>query len=117
MKLSSNSIGMLIFFALATAVFVLMALRPAVDGNAMNLGIPMTGEMTSTSMNTENAPTEVVVEKIEEKVEEIATENTAAEAEITETNTEESSATSEESTNSEASTVTEPKATNLNKSE
>ena len=41
MKLSSNSIGTLIFLAIAVVVFVLMAKRPAVDGNALNLGMPM----------------------------------------------------------------------------
>ena len=50
MKLSSNSIGMLIFITLATIVFVIMALRPAVDGNAINLGVPILS-IDSTSLN------------------------------------------------------------------
>ncbi len=61
MKLSNNSIGMLIFIALATAVFVLMALRPAIDGNAMNLGVPMSTEMAasaSTETSTESTMSE-----------------------------------------------------------
>lgn len=85
MKLSSNSIGMLIFIALATAVFVLMVLRPAVDGNAMNLGMPMMGDKASTEMVADAPAAEAVVEKVEEKMEEVAADESATEAETTET--------------------------------
>ncbi len=73
MKLSNNSIGMLIFIALATAVFVLMALRPAIDGNAMNLGVPMSSEMAA------SAPTETTMSETA-ATETATTETTSVEA-------------------------------------
>lgn len=65
MKLSSNSISMLIFTALATAVFVLMALRPAVEGNAMNLGMPAGGESMAAPASTEKAMSETTTTETE----------------------------------------------------
>ncbi len=65
MKLSSNSVGMLIFTALAIAVFVFMALRPAVEGNAMNLGIPLNTEMATA---TESSDTRSVTNDQSESV-------------------------------------------------
>lgn len=62
MKLSSNSVGMLIFAALATTVFVLMALRPAVDGNAMNLGVPLEGNLATTASNIEATAIDTTME-------------------------------------------------------
>jgi len=94
MKLSNNSIGMLIFIALATTVFVLMVLRPAVDGNAMNLGVPMTSEIaasdtidqtevktteTQADPATEQSPAAVIVK--DEISEEELSPNTEAETE------------------------------------
>jgi len=74
MKHSSNSISMWIFIILATAVFALMVLRPAVDVSAMNLGVPMESKMASSS-SMEAAPVEEVVEKVE-------TESATTEAEV-----------------------------------
>lgn len=58
MKLSSNTIGTLIFLAIAVVIFVLMAKRPAVDGNALNLGMPMQVESKTepTFVETPAAP-------------------------------------------------------------
>ena len=102
MKLSSNSLGMLIFIALATAVFALMVLRPAVDGNAMNLGVPMSGEMAAVDTSTEAATPEVKMESAEEKESEAATENAPADSDKTETETATAETTSEESSTTEA---------------
>jgi hypothetical protein len=41
MKLSAGTIGTVLFTAAGIAVFVLMAKRPAVDGSAMNFGMPI----------------------------------------------------------------------------
>lgn len=56
MKLSSNLIGMLIFAILAIAVFVLLAMRPAIQGNAMVLGMPSSSS-NSIEGNADNAST------------------------------------------------------------
>ena len=40
MKLSTGTIGTLLFTAVATAAFVWMVKRPAVEGNAMIFGMP-----------------------------------------------------------------------------
>ena len=50
MKLSSNTIGTLIFAALASTVFFLMVMRPSVEGNAINLGMPIKAEMVATEI-------------------------------------------------------------------
>ncbi len=44
MKLSSNTVGILVIIGLATAAFVWMAKRPAIEGNALVLGMPSTQE-------------------------------------------------------------------------
>ena len=41
MKLSASTIGIVLFTVAGIAVFVLMAKRPAVDGSAMNFGMPV----------------------------------------------------------------------------
>ena len=47
MKLSNNFIGALIFTALAITVFVFMAIRPAVEGNAMIFGMLVNVDKTT----------------------------------------------------------------------
>ena len=74
MKLSSNSIGTLIFLAIAVVIFVLMAKRPAVDGNALNLGMPMQVESKTTVVEMQAAP------EPEAKTEEPTTETVTTEA-------------------------------------
>jgi len=44
MKLSSNTIGILVVTAIATAAFVWMAKRPAVEANVFALGMPVKQE-------------------------------------------------------------------------
>ena len=66
MKLSNNLIGALIFTILAVVVFVFMAMRPAVEGDAMIFGMP------ATNGNNTNEPVSAVTETIETKVEEVA---------------------------------------------
>ncbi len=61
MKLSAGTIGTVLFTAAGIAVFVLMAKRPAVDGSAMNFGMPISEasveeKMPETTM-PEEAPT------------------------------------------------------------
>ncbi|MGK0273381.1 MAG: hypothetical protein ACI88H_004062 [Cocleimonas sp.] len=106
MKTSSNTIGMLIFAALATAVFVLMVLRPAVEGNAMNLGIPLNVETTASTESSE-ATTEIVPATTTEEKE--ATEN-AGEISTDTTKPEASEPTEADQTKptEEAAEVTEP---------
>ena len=68
MKLSSNSIGILIFTLLAAAVFFFMAKRPAVEGNVLNFGMPMQSQASST-------PPETPTPKVEEDTTSVATDN------------------------------------------
>ena len=71
MKFSTNTIGMFIFAGLATAVFVLMVMRPAVEGSAINLGVPLKTEMAAAETSTEEATSESTVsEESVEKTEE-----------------------------------------------
>ena len=72
MKLSSNSIGILIFTVLAAAIFFFMAKRPAVEGNALNFGMPMPVQTSSTSSATD----EVAPVKVEEASTSEVTDNT-----------------------------------------
>ncbi len=48
MKPSNNSIGILIFTLLAAIAFFFMAKRPAVEGNALNFGMPIHTQATQT---------------------------------------------------------------------
>jgi outer membrane biosynthesis protein TonB len=68
MKFSNNLIGALIFTILAVAVFVFMAMRPAVEGDAMIFGMP------ATNGNNTNEPVPAVTETIETKTEEVSDE-------------------------------------------
>ncbi|MCF6190719.1 MAG: hypothetical protein L3J51_09575 [Cocleimonas sp.] len=69
MKLSAGTIGTLLFTAVATAVFVWMAKRPAVDGSAMNFGMPM--QSTAVVEGNEPVLNEPKIEEVEpEKMEE-----------------------------------------------
>jgi len=97
MKLSSNSIGMLIFIALATVIFVLMMLRPTVEGNAMNLGVPINTEMATTETTPATTETETTSET-PPPVEESSTTSSEKEA-TTEAET------SSEETSTESSTT------------
>jgi len=85
MKLSANTIGTLIFTAIATAAFVWMAKRPAVEATAMNFGIP---SQTTSATNSSAEPkvkeaqvdtpvVEETVEKIQEDISGAKTENPA----------------------------------------
>lgn len=96
MKLSANTIGTLIFTAIATAAFVWMAKRPAVEATAINFGIP---SQTTSATNSSAEPkvkeaqvdtpvveeaedttinmTEETVEKIPEDISGAKTENPA----------------------------------------
>ena len=70
MKLSNNFIGALIFTVLAIIVFVLMAMRPVVEGDAMIFGMPV---------KVESAPEAAVIPpateiKTEEVIEPVKTE-------------------------------------------
>jgi flagellar biosynthesis GTPase FlhF len=81
MKPSTGTIGLLIFTAIATAAFVLMAKRPAVDSNALVFGMPKTAG-TSASSSTPPTTAEPKVEAAKEQVEDKPdTQSTAAEAE------------------------------------
>jgi type IV secretory pathway VirB10-like protein len=95
MKLSNNSIGALIFTALAIAVFVLMVIRPPTEGNAMNFGVPINPE-TATNTNAP-VPETPVMPNIESNTEELTTpakaeemDSESAPAEPTETPADES---------------------------
>ena len=63
MNTSSNTLGMLIFTALAIAVFVLMALRPAVDGNTINFGVPLSTDMAASTESPEATTMEQPIEQ------------------------------------------------------
>ena len=107
MKLSSNSVGMLIFTALAIAVFVFMALRPAVDGNAMNFGVPLSTDISASTISpeatsmeapaTEAEPAPVTIEQntSSENVSETSTETVAPESAAPAASTEEVNPTAE----------------------
>ena len=56
MKLSAGTIGTVLFTAAGIAVFVLMAKRPAVDGYAMNFGMPMQSAVVEEKMPEATAP-------------------------------------------------------------
>ena len=102
MKISNNSVGMLIFIALAATVFVLMVLRPAVDGNAMNLGVPMVGEMAAADTSTESVTENT--ENVTATTETTAVETTVTEMSVTDTPvTEESSSAATTETEAENS--------------
>ncbi|MEE9310621.1 MAG: hypothetical protein V3U64_06330 [Cocleimonas sp.] len=55
MKLSSATIGTLLFTAVGLAAFVLMAKRPAVDGNAMNFGMPASSATSTADSKVDTA--------------------------------------------------------------
>ncbi len=79
MKLSSNFIGAIIFTALAVVAFVWMAMRPAVEGNAMSFGMPVQSEVVAEVLETVPNPeikTEEVIEP--EKTEEMNSQNIPA---------------------------------------
>ncbi len=88
MKLSTNTIGLLIFAALATAAFAWMTMRPMAERSAVIFGMPVKGENTVVSES----------ETKEENKQEAVNEETTVE-----TNTE-SAATSSESTTPESTT-------------
>jgi len=82
MKLSTGTIGTLIYTAIATAAFVWMAKRPAVEATAMNFGMP-SQSISAASSITESEAKEEKVDEPEEKME--ATEiNTTTEETTTE---------------------------------
>ena len=65
MKLSNNFIGALIFTAFAITVFVFMAMRPAVEGNAMIFGMPMNIDKTNeTAVPPATVTTEMKTEDV-----------------------------------------------------
>lgn len=69
MKLSAGTIGTLLFAAVAITAFVWMAKRPAVEGNAMNFGMPMQSTTTvedKAPVSNEPKKEEVEPEKMEE---------------------------------------------------
>lgn len=80
MKLSSNSIGTLIFLAIAVVIFVLMAKRPAVNGNALNLGVPMQVESKTPVVETQATPEPEAKTEDPAKTEEPTTETVTPEA-------------------------------------
>ena len=88
MKLSSNSVGMLIFTALAIAVFVLMALRPAVDGNAMNFGVPLSTDTAASTMSPETTPMEAPATEAEAEPAPVTIEQNTSSENVSETSTE-----------------------------
>lgn len=73
MKLSSNLISILIFIAITTAAFIWMAMRPAVEGNAMIFGMPNT---STTTVSTESQSTEAEPVKAEVNMTETAPQST-----------------------------------------
>jgi len=105
MKSSGNSsIGMLIFLALATIVFIFMILRPPVEKTAMNLGVPMNSETAPAVVAPdESTSTEVQTDETESKVE----ESTTSESEDSATTEEAPKEDSESETESEKQTSTE----------
>lgn len=56
MKLSAGTIGTVLFTAAGIAVFVLMAKRPAIDGNAMNFGMPISPAVAEEKMPEATTP-------------------------------------------------------------
>ena len=87
----NSSLLMLIFLALATALFVLMALRPAVERSSINLGVPMNAETLTTESTTEAT--------LEETTKDISSsEETSSENTETKSTTEEAEPSTEEST-------------------
>jgi len=62
MKLSSSLISILVFIAITTAAFIWMAMRPAVEGNAMIFGMP---NIATTTANTEPQSTKAEPAKAE----------------------------------------------------
>ena len=91
MKLSAGTIGTVLFTAAGIAVFVLMAKRPAVDGSAMNFGMPM--------------PTVVAEEKMPEATTPEATPTTTETATETTTSAPEATTTPEMPATSEVEPV------------
>jgi len=75
MKLSAGIIGTVLFTAVATAAFVWMAKRPAVDGNAMSFGMPLqSAAVVEDAIAEDKAPVanEPKMEEVEpEKMEEV----------------------------------------------
>lgn len=61
-------LSMLIFSALATAAFMFIVLRPPVEGNAINLGIPASEILADSS--TESNQIEVDTEKADKESQE-----------------------------------------------
>ena len=91
MKISTNTIGLLVFTAAATAAFVWMAMRPAVEGTAMSFG--MSAQSTSTAdTNTTEA---IVVPPVEP-------EEGAAQSDSAETTTTDALANNEDKSTEEA---------------
>lgn len=86
MKLSNNTIGMLIFLALSTAVFVLMAMRPAVEGTAFNFGFPkVEGEALVIKDVIEVSAPEakpIITEEVNSKVESVVAESEKVSTEV-----------------------------------
>lgn len=72
MKLSSNTIGILLFTVIASMAFVWMAKRPAVDGQTISFGMPI--KATSAESKTPEAEPEPAQVSEPEKVEEVKVE-------------------------------------------
>ena len=51
-------LSMLVFIALTTTIFAFMILRPSVEGNAMNLGIPEINLTTSANSDVDEIKAE-----------------------------------------------------------
>ena len=83
MKITNNRIRMLVFIVLATTVFVLMALRPEVDGNAMNLGVPVSKKVIVDITPSEATSIEKTVMPEIEASEEVPSADTITESTTT----------------------------------
>jgi len=100
MKLSSNTIGILVVTAIATAAFVWMAKRPAVEANIFALGMPVNQENKAkeeTATTVEEAAPAVMDKAPDTKAAEVtqAPQTTTAEENKTESKEEKQTETSE----------------------
>ena len=94
MKLSAGTIGTVLFTAAGIAVFVLMAKRPAVDGSAMNFGMPISEasveeKMPEATMPEEAATTTTNTETTTSSTSEASAPNMPATPEVEPVKTEE----------------------------
>lgn len=76
MKLSSGTIGTVLFTAAGVAAFAWMALRPAVEGNAMNFGMPL-ATASSVEKTVEEKMPEATVPTTEEAAMPVTTPETS----------------------------------------